>query len=57
MPSQSNSGAVAAMVIGATVILVPTIIVVGPVLGLLGFGAAGVAAGQYQKVSRFVMHC
>ncbi|RBR17720.1 uncharacterized protein FIESC28_06416 [Fusarium coffeatum] len=44
MPSQSNPGAVAAMVTGAAVVLVPAIIA-SPVLGFLGFGAAGVPAG------------
>ncbi|KAJ4010330.1 hypothetical protein NW766_008199 [Fusarium irregulare] len=45
MTSQSNPGAVAAMVTGAAVVLVPAI-VASPVLGFLGFGAAGVAAGS-----------
>ena len=55
MPSQSNPGAVAAMFTGAAVALVPAI-VAGPVLGLLGFGAAGVAADQSQMALIFVMH-
>ena len=56
MPSQSSPGSVAAMVTGAAVVLVPAI-VASPVLGFLGFGAAGVAAGQYQMAPTFMMHC
>ncbi|KAH7188526.1 uncharacterized protein B0J16DRAFT_382405 [Fusarium flagelliforme] len=45
MPSQPKPSAVAAMVTGAAVVLVPAI-VASPVLGILGLGGAGVAAGS-----------
>lgn len=55
MPSQSKPSAVAAMVTGVAIVLVPAI-VPSPVLGILGLGGAGVAAGQYQSVPMFVMY-
>nr|CEG05041.1 unnamed protein product [Fusarium clavum] len=45
MPSQPKPSAVAAMVTGAAIVLVPAI-VASPVLGILGLGGAGVAAGS-----------
>jgi len=55
MPSQPKPSAVAAMVTEVAIVLVPTI-VASPILGILGLGGAGVAAGQYQSVPTFVMY-
>ncbi|RGP78152.1 hypothetical protein FLONG3_3721 [Fusarium longipes] len=45
MPPCSNPGAAATIATGLAIVAVPAI-VAGPVLGALGFGAAGVAAGS-----------
>lgn len=44
MPPQSNPGARAAIGTGIAMVAIPAIFA-GPILGVLGFGAAGVAAG------------
>jgi hypothetical protein len=56
MPALNNTSSAAAIVTGVAVIAVPAL-VAGPLLGILGFGAAGITAGQFLKVvpcSRYV---
>lgn len=49
MPSLNNTGSAAAIVVGVAVVAVPAL-VAGPLLGALGFGAAGITAGQSLEV-------
>ncbi|KIL84250.1 hypothetical protein FAVG1_12487 [Fusarium avenaceum] len=45
MPGLNNTGSATAIVVGVAVVAVPAL-VAGPLLGALGFGAAGVTAGS-----------
>ncbi|WZH44453.1 uncharacterized protein QYS62_005477 [Fusarium acuminatum] len=45
MPALNNTSSTAAIVTGVAVIAVPAL-VAGPLLGILGFGAAGITAGS-----------
>ncbi|KAI6772580.1 hypothetical protein HG530_003538 [Fusarium avenaceum] len=49
MPGLNNTGSATAIVVGVAVVAVPAL-VAGPLLGALGFGAAGITAGQFLEV-------
>lgn len=49
MPALNNAGSAAAIVSGVAIIAVPAL-VAGPLLGILGFGAVGITAGQSLEV-------
>lgn len=49
MPGLNNTGSTAAITVGIAVVAVPAL-VAGPLLGILGFVAAGITAGQSLEV-------